>query len=277
MIPAVIWVVSVIAVTAEQPAAFLFRESDGYLDVFRDGKIWQRTVTIPYDPGDRENTYKVYTHIYDFEGTSPITKGVGGKYTHHRGMFIGWKRISANEKTFNLWEMADGYQVHDGWLERTATEDKARQTQRVIWCTNEGERLIEEIRTIETTGKEGLRIFDFMSTLNSLAGTIGLRGDLHHAGMQVRLADEVSQHEETTQYILPDGAREEENDKVVGAWWVCCSAEVNGRRYWLMHMTPQNPCIQFGVTRVLVHFLKPTCWKMYRFNVVSACLFPRLN
>lgn len=220
---------------------FEFRETPGHLDLLYAGKVWLRTMVEPYNPADREATYKVYTHIFDFEGVEPITKGPGGKYSHHRGMFIGWKQVQVGEKTYNIWEMRDGYQIHDAWLATEAQQEAARQVQRIRWNTNDGEPIIEEVRTISTRSEAGgVRMFDFASSLKTAQGPVLLRGDLHHAGMQVRLADEVSRHEESTQYILPDGAQELEGDKVVGAWWVCCSAEVRGKRYWIIHMTPKD-------------------------------------
>lgn len=211
------------------------------LDLLVDGRRWLGTVFTPYDEAHRENTYKVYTHLYDFEGAAPITKGPGGKYSHHRGLFIGWKKTSVDGRVLNVWEMPNSSQRHVAWLELSCGADSARQVERIHWCDPEGKPFIEEIRTITAqAGESGLRIFDFISEVRSLAATIQLRGDLHHAGMQVRIADEVSDHEDTTRYILPEGADEVEKDKVIGAWWVCCSPVVRDKRYWLIHMTPKD-------------------------------------
>ena len=50
---------------------------------------------------------------------------------------------------------------------------------------------------------------DFDSMPASAAGPIRLRGDVQHAGMQVRMAGEVSEHGDSTRDILPEGALEE--------------------------------------------------------------------
>jgi len=199
------------------------------------GKLWLATVPSAFSEQDREATYKVFTHIYDFEGKEPITKGPGGKYSHHRGLFIGWRATKVGEATYDTWHMTNCRQEHVAWL------PGAVQSQEIRWCGDDGRAFIREVRTISAApGKDGLRIIDFQSTLTSLSGTVALRGDLQHAGMQVRLANEVSEHEDTTRYILPEGAEELADDKVVGAWWVCCSAVVRGKRYWLVHMTPPD-------------------------------------
>jgi hypothetical protein len=208
-----------------------------------DGKPWLATQIKPYDAANDEETYKVFTHIYDFLGAEPVTKGMGGKYTHHRGMFIGWNKTVIGDQTWDTWHMKGNHQTHEAWLSKEAGADKAVQSEKISWITNDGKPLIEEVRTISAmAGADGMRIFDFDSTLTSKAGPIQLRGDLQHAGMHVRMANEVSEHEDTTNYILPEGAEEQDNDQVAGAWWVRCSPVVRGTRYWVMHMTaPDTP------------------------------------
>lgn len=232
---------AVIAAGSAFAVEFTFKEEPAQLVLLGDGKPWLSTWMAKYDPAKGEETYKVYTHIYDFEGKAPITKGQGGKYTHHRGMFIGWKNTVVNGASYNIWEMSNSTQRHVEWLDRKAGKDKAAQSEKIRWCADDGKPLIEEIRTIAAApGPNGARVFNFQSTLASLAGKIELRGDLQHAGMQVRMENEVSEHEATTQYILPESATEEPDDKVVGAWWVCCSPVVREKRYWIMHMTPRT-------------------------------------
>ncbi|HOV74722.1 MAG TPA: PmoA family protein [Candidatus Hydrogenedentes bacterium] len=220
---------------------FVFEEQPGSCLLKGDGKTWMATMMAAFDPAKRDETYKVYTHIHDFQGIAPITKGPGGKYPHHRGMFIGWKDVVANGLHFNLWEMANTSQRHVAWLERKGGLDSARQSERIHWCDPEGKVLIEETRTLAVRpGPGGVRLFDFQSVLLAPSGDIQLRGDLQHAGMQVRMAQEVADHEDSTKYILPEGAQELPDDKVVGAWWVCCSPVVRDVRYWVVHMTPSG-------------------------------------
>jgi hypothetical protein len=222
---------------AAQDAAFEQR-----MDLHIAGDPWLGTVVTPYalDPG--EHSYKVYTHVYAPETGEPLTKGAGGKYTHHRGLFIGWKDTLVDGEDYDTWHMPNCYQQHVRWL---ALDDDAeggvRQMQEIHWFSEDGEPFIREVRSISARpGGDGLRIIDFASTLESLAGDIELRGDLQHAGMQIRMADEVSEHEDTTVYTLPEGAQENEDDEVVGAWWVMGSFVVDGERSWLVHMTPPD-------------------------------------
>ncbi len=211
------------------------------VDLVVDGAPWLRTVTIPFDRQDPVSTYKVYTHVFDFEGTGPITKGPGGLYTHHRGMFIGWRDTVIGDAHFNTWGMEECYQQHVAWLAFGTHGLWAFQQEKIEWRDLRDAPFIEEVRTIGATPtKDGLRLVDFESRLASLRGTIRLKGDLQHAGMHIRMAQEVADHPDTTQYLLPAGAQELEDDKVVGAWWVCASVEVRGKRYWVIHMSPPD-------------------------------------
>lgn len=232
--------VSLVVCTAVLSTAqgFNFEEA---LDLKLGDNTWLRTITTPLSGEHREETYKVYTHIYDFDGNAPITKGAGGKYTHHRGMFIGWNDTLVEGTDYDTWHMSNCSQEHIAWLELKSGDDAASQVEEIRWNDDLGKTFITEFRTIRARpGDAGMRIFDFQSKLRSMRGTIQLNGDLQHAGMQVRLANEVSEHEDTTQYILPEGAEELDDDEVINAWWVCCSAEVGGKRYWVMHMTPPS-------------------------------------
>src|SRR5438876_264191 len=76
---------------------FSFHDETGeHLDILRDGKIAGRYM-YAYDkstPERRLETYKPYLHVFDAEGKAPITKGPGGTYTHHRGIYIGWNKLN---------------------------------------------------------------------------------------------------------------------------------------------------------------------------------------
>ena len=81
--------------------ALEFKDSKGkHLDVVSDGKVLVRYM-YEHDtstPEKHHETYKPYLHVFDVEGKKPITKGAGGQFTHHRGIFIGWSRTKANGK-----------------------------------------------------------------------------------------------------------------------------------------------------------------------------------
>lgn len=224
-------------------ADFAFEsKSDGTI-LRNGGQIWLETITPRFDKANAEATYKVYTHVYDFVGAAPITKGVGGRYTHHRGMFIGWSKTQTSSGVFNTWGMDNSFQQHLDWVKLEGGKDSATQMEKIRWQGVDGPVLIEEERTITArTSEEGSRLFDFTSLLHSKAGRIELKGDPQHAGMHIRLSNEVDGHPETTQYVLPEGAKETEDNVVSKAWWVCCNADIGGKRYSVLHIThPGHP------------------------------------
>lgn len=213
-------------------------------DLLVNGNPWARTVVTPYDDSgvkSRIATYKVYTHLYDFDGSGFLTKGEGGLYTHHRGVFIGWMKTGIGDDIVDSWHMRGCYQEHAGWLNESDPANGALHSLNVEWRTRDGDLFIRETRTIAASSHtSGTRIFDVSSTLDAVSGPVVLEGDAQHAGMQIRLANEISEHPETTEYILPESAVIGKDDTVTSAHWACASVKIRGQRYWVMHMTPPD-------------------------------------
>ena len=150
-----------------------------------------------------------------------------------------WSRSSSEGKV-------PGYQQWIEWTQLASDAHGATQAARIQWAASGGASFMEEMRTIRAfEAGVGLRALDFRSILRSLGGTIELRGDPQHAGMHVRMAQEVAENEGETRFILPEGARALEDDTAEGAWWVCASMPVRGKRYWVLHMT--SPKLSTGV------------------------------
>ena len=82
------------AVLAAEPER-LRDEPGKHLDFLRDGKPLVRYMYAFDDSSEdaRHQTYKPYHHVFDPAGENTITKGPGGQYTHHRGIFIGFARL----------------------------------------------------------------------------------------------------------------------------------------------------------------------------------------
>ena len=218
------------------------------LDVQMNGVSWLRTVISPFDSDRPDQTYKVYTHLMDFEGAFPLTKGVGGRYPHHRGLFIGWNHTHMGGRVLDTWHMRAGRTGPDrerfvcqqwtAWENLVSEDAAATHAARIDWFVDGESPFIEEVRTLRVFPiGDSMRAVDFQTSLNSLSGSIELRGDPQHAGMQIRMAQEVADNEDETGYILPPGARVLESDVVEGAWWACGSMPIRGKRYWVLHMT----------------------------------------
>src|SRR5688500_4156610 len=100
---------------------FRFVDGDGYRDLFFGDKPIYRYMT-KYDPADRDNTFKPFHHLYGMHDEGFITKGPGGLYTHHRGLFFGYKTQHGD-----FWHCRDGVsQRHQRFLpEREQVDEKS--------------------------------------------------------------------------------------------------------------------------------------------------------
>ena len=88
-----------------------------------DRKI-SRYVYERMKPEDRERTYKPFFHLFDSKGKNFITKGPGGKFTHHRGIYFGFSKCSAQDQngkpvSVDTWHCKRGYQTHEKILSDT--------------------------------------------------------------------------------------------------------------------------------------------------------------
>src|SRR5207302_7271772 len=84
----------------------------------------------------RELTYKVFHHLYDPAGKRLVTKGPGGLYTHHRGLFYGFNRISYDEgkKKADTWHCTnDAHLSHEGLVSEDAGPAVGRLPAQADW------------------------------------------------------------------------------------------------------------------------------------------------
>lgn len=205
------------------------------------GEPWLETSTTPFIRADtqcQEATCRVFTHIWRLDQTGPLTKGPGGMYSNHRGIFLGWADTIVAGNDYDSWAMSNCYQQHKNWEHIEMGPERARQVEHIQWRNFQDKPFIEETRSFAIApGPGGSRIIDFTAHLRTTADRIELAGGPHFGGVHVRLSDEVTAHPETTRFILPAGASMLDDGTAPGAWWVCAAAEVRGRRFWLMHMT----------------------------------------
>lgn len=147
----------------------------------------------------RHETYKPFLHVYDAQGERFITKGPGGQFTHHRGIFLGFNRMQVNDQRYDLWHMKEGVQVHRG-LE--VKEEDAQFTAEIAWQDNDGKVLLSEKRTFTflPPPADAYALIEMHSELKAVAGDVELDGDPEHAGAQFRPADDVVAAE--TQYFF---------------------------------------------------------------------------
>lgn len=222
--------------------SFVEAESSRALDVVCDGQTVGRYM-VAHDistPALRHDTYKPYLHVFDAEGKTPITKGPGGLFTHHRGIFIGWNKIDFNGKSYDRWHMSGGEQVHQAFSSQHAEADSATFTSVVHWNDNAGKPFIEEARTMtfRRAPAPAYALIDFQSVTKAPADDVTLGGDPEHAGIQFRPADEVDK----TKTVYVYAGRDVNPHKATDLAWIGETFSLNGKSYSVVQMNhPDNP------------------------------------
>lgn len=228
------------------PAAFAdfeLKDTPGkHLDILQDGKLVGRYM-YALDKSTKEtlhDTYKPYLHVFDAEGKNSITKGPGGQFTHHRGIFIGWNKIGHGGKNYDRWHMSGGQIIHQKFLEQKADANQATITSLTHWNDAAEKPIVEETRTMtfRKAPAGGRVLIDCTFTLKAVNGEVELGGDPEHAGVQYRPADEVLSKE--TVYVFPREKADATKD--FDYPWVGETYTLAGKRHSVVHMNhPANP------------------------------------
>lgn len=186
------------------------------------------------------DTSKVFAHVMAPDGKTTITKGPGGKYSHHRGIFIGWSKLKHKEKRHDLWHVKNAAQLHQEFLETAADENGGVVTSVISWVGNHDEILIEETRTYRIVAEEGAyAVIDFVSELTAINGDVELNGDPEHAGVQFRPSQQVAENKSATYVMHEDGIDPRED---LDLPWVAGTFRVGDQTWTVQHMNhPSNP------------------------------------
>ncbi|MCD6287896.1 MAG: PmoA family protein [Candidatus Hydrogenedentes bacterium] len=222
---------------------FQLRDTPGsHLDVILDGQPVARYM-YAYDPSTEETrvvTYKPYLHVFASDGKTLITKGPGGLYTHHRGIFIGWNEIKFNGKTYDRWHMKGGEIVHQRCLDKKAGPDSATISALIYWNDENHKPLLREERTLtfRRAPAPARLIIGFTTKLDAAYGDIFLGGTIEHAGVHYRPADEVDRSK--TLYFFPKENPDPKTD--LDYPWVGETYTLFGKQYSVVEMNhPDNP------------------------------------
>lgn len=238
-----------------------------HLDLTYDGRSALRYMMPTLDESSdekRNETFKPYHHVWSPDGQTLLTKGPGGLFPHHRGLFFGFNKITYGDgKKCDTWHCTGKtYQSHEELLDQDAGADWARHRVAIDWHGQEGEVFAHEIRSLgvkrhEHEGVEGW-IVDFSSTLASAdEQPIHLDGDPQHAGFQFRASQHVpDKTAKQTYYLRPDGKGEPgetrnwnhdnpdapENAKNENLPWKGMSIVIDGKRFTIVYLDhPTNP------------------------------------
>lgn len=202
----------------------------------------------------REHTFKVYHHLFDPEGTRLVTKGPGGHYTHHRGLFYGFNKVSyGDNKKADVWHCTgDAHQSHEKILSSEAGPVLGRHRVLIAWHGPGKEVFAREERELTVYNTPGGRLIEFASKLVPTMVPVKLDGDPQHAGFHFRGDNEVDAiTSKQTYYLRPDGQGKPGETRnwdpktrqgPVNLPWNAMSFVLGGRRYTVAYLDrPQNP------------------------------------
>ncbi len=228
---------------AQNTAGFSFADTAGdHLDVQLNGKPvvrWQYAFDNS-TPERLHETYKPYLHFLDAEGKSLITKGPGGEFTHHRGWFLGWAKITTPTGIVDRWHMKGGNIIQQKVLAQTAGKDSASFTVLLHWQGTTAEPIISEERTytVHTAPAPAYALVEMKSVIKPLTGETRLDGDPEHAGLQFRPAVSIERSE--TSYVFPKAGADPKKDRDYP--WVAQKMKVDGKAYTVAFLNhPDNP------------------------------------
>jgi hypothetical protein len=197
-----------------------------------------------WDPKRRDETFKPYTHVFDFDGKEPITKGPGGDFTHHRGLFIGWNKTYLGDKSYDFWHCKNVIRRHVKYLadEEKAGADSATMVSLTEWPAPDEKIVVRETQTLTASKPADGRLqLDATFKLEAPSGPVRLEGDVQHAGFHFRAVQEVFKRQKETVYILPEGAVKAKGDVYEQCNWVVCQFNIGEKRYAVAHFNhPDN-------------------------------------
>lgn len=237
-------------------------EKDEYAEQSRELRLGTRPVLrymhSQLDESTKEGrsaTFKPYHHLYDPTGKRLVTKGPGGLFPHHRGVFYGWNKItygSEGKQQADVWHCNNGeYQEHTEILLEEAGPVLGRQRVKINWRGRDKQVFAVETRELTTYNTPGGVLVEFASVLsNPSDDPVKLAGDPQHAGFQFRASQDVpDKTADQTYYLRPDGKgkpgkfRNWPDDKShVNLPWHALSFVLDDQRYTCCYLDrPDNP------------------------------------
>lgn len=263
-IPFILLVASLLG-TSSAFAGFSWQDEEGkHKTLFYNNRLIARYMYEPIDESSkerREETYKPFYHIFDFDNNKEyITKGPGGKFPHHRGIYYGFSKCSYTDAegkehtNIDTWHCRQAHQVHREFLEEKGNDDGATLSTRIDWIDNEGKAFASEARTLTFSFDGKDLVVDFASTLTPLIPKMRVDGDPQHAGFQFRASNEVAEKTAKQTYYIRPGSGKADPGKTIN-WdkkndteatrdlpWKGMSFVANGKRYTVAYLDDQgNP------------------------------------
>jgi hypothetical protein len=173
-----------------------------------------------------EGQFKPYLHVFGENGELLTNAGLDGNgkpaglYPHHRGIFIGWNKITSDLGSFDLWHFNNGGKMEVLRFDKLeGGRDAATLVATIAWRAGKkddagSDLLLTETRTLKITRPAGqITQVDAHFRLKA-ARELTLGGDLQHAGIHFRASNEVADRAKETSYVS-----DPENKEAKGRDW----------------------------------------------------------
>ena len=233
--------------------SFSFEDKNSELSqVTLEGKpVLQFVHPVLKEGKEREASYKPFHHLFDNSG-SLVTKGAGGQFTHHRGIFLGFSKVTyGNNVKVDIWHCRDDtHQAFEKVLLRESGPVLASEKDQIAWNGKNKETFAVEERQLIVYKVPGGQLDEFQSVVRTTGGTVLLDGDPQHAGFHFRASNDVAEKtSKETIYLRPDG---EDKPGASRNWpdlkthinlpWNAMSFVLNDKRYTALYLdNPANP------------------------------------
>ena len=160
-----------------------------------------------------EGQFKPYLHVFGDEGELLTNAGLDDKgkpdglFPHHRGIYIGWNKITSDLGTFDLWHFNNGGKMSVAKFDKLdGGKDAATLVATIEWRGGKkddagSDLLLTETRTLVISRPDGKRTRVDAKFELKAARDLTLGGDLQHAGIHFRGAKEVSTRNKETSYL----------------------------------------------------------------------------
>jgi hypothetical protein len=268
-----------------QTEAFAWKDSSTGKLKTRDLMLGDRPVLrymySPYDGKDEESierTKKPFHHVFDPNGSQLITKGAGGLYPHHRGIFFGYKRCCVGEGVYDLWHAHKGeHQLHTKTIREMTGPVMGGHVVSIDWNDRQKKTFaVETRRVVAFRQSPDHLLIEFSSAMHTVRGRVSLDGDPQHGGVQWRGAQEVADNKTATRYLRPARWASLPSDQKHNAPdykdlpWNAIQYKLGERAYTVAYLTdPANPGNAEFSERLYGRFGEFFPWSLRKDNPLS--------
>jgi len=160
-----------------------------------------------------EGQFKPYLHVFGEAGELLTNSGLDasgkptGQFPHHRGIYIGWNRIASELGSFDLWHLRNNEKMEVLKFDKLeGGTDAATLVATIAWRAGKKDNsgsdlLLTETRTLHITRPEGKTTQVDARFRLKASRELTLGGDLQHAGIHFRAANEVATRAKETSYV----------------------------------------------------------------------------